>query len=89
MKIAVRLDDITPDMDWEGFLRFKALLDRYQVKPLIGVIPQNRDENVKGSGNGRPGDFWAYIRKLQEEAGWWLCTGMSMSIPPKRAACFH
>ena len=44
MKIAVRLDDITPDMDWEGFLRFKALLDRYQVKPLIGVIPQNRDE---------------------------------------------
>ena len=56
-------------MDWEGFLRFKALLDRYQVKPLIGVIPQNRDENVKGSGNGRPGDFWAYIRKLQEE-GW-------------------
>lgn len=69
MKIAVRLDDITPDMDWEGFLRFKALLDRYQVKPLIGVIPQNRDENVKGSGNGRPGDFWAYIRKLQEE-GW-------------------
>ena len=69
MKIAVRLDDISPDMDWEGFLRFKALLDRYQVKPLIGVIPQNRDENVKGSGNGRPGDFWAYIRKLQEE-GW-------------------
>ena len=53
MKIAVRLDDITPDMDWEGFLRFKALLDRYQVKPLIGVIPQNRDENVKGSGKAR------------------------------------
>ena len=39
MKIAVRLDDITPDMDWEGFLCFKELLDRYQVKPLIGVVP--------------------------------------------------
>lgn len=46
MKIAVRLDDITPDMDWERFLKFKALLDRYQVKPLIGVVPQNRDPGL-------------------------------------------
>ena len=46
MKITVRLDDITPDMDWERFLKFKALLDRYQVKPLIGVVPDNRDENL-------------------------------------------
>lgn len=47
MKIAVRLDDITPDMDWERFFQFKALLDRYQVKPLIGVVPDNCDENLK------------------------------------------
>lgn len=46
MRIAVRLDDITPDMDWERFFRFKALLDCYQVKPLIGVVPDNRDENL-------------------------------------------
>ncbi len=69
MKIAVRLDDITPDMDWEGFLQFKALLDRYQVKPLIGVIPDNKDENLKGSSKGCPEDFWAYIRDLQSQ-GW-------------------
>lgn len=47
MKIAVRLDDITPDMDWERFLQFKALLDRYQVKPLIGIVPDNQDANLK------------------------------------------
>lgn len=69
MKIAVRLDDITPDMDWERFLKFKALLDKYQVKPLIGVVPDNRDDNLKGSRQGAPDDFWAYIRELQEE-GW-------------------
>lgn len=69
MKIAVRLDDITPDMDWERFLEFKELLDRYQVKPLIGVVPDNQDENLKGSDKGRPEDFWAYIAKLQE-SGW-------------------
>lgn len=69
MKIAVRLDDITPDMDWESFLRFKELLDRYQVKPLIGVVPDNQDENLKGSDKGSPDDFWTYVRELQKQ-GW-------------------
>lgn len=69
MKIAVRLDDITPDMDWERFLKFKALLDKYQVKPLIGVVPDNKDDNLKGSQQGAPTDFWSYVKELQEE-GW-------------------
>ena len=74
MKIAVRLDDITPDMDWERFFKVKALLDQYQVKPLIGVVPDNKDENlitkkqeqVKGL---IPSDFWAYVKTLQKD-GW-------------------
>lgn len=69
MKIAVRLDDITPDMDWQRFLKFKALLDKYQVKPLIGVVPDNRDENLKGTNNGAPEDFYAYIKELEAD-GW-------------------
>ena len=69
MKIAVRLDDITPDMDWERFLKFKALLDKYQVKPLIGVVPDNQDDNLKGTQEGAPSDFWAYIKELQRQ-GW-------------------
>lgn len=69
MKIAVRLDDITPDMDWERFLAFKALLDQYQVKPLIGVVPDNRDANLVGKQQGGPADFWSYVKGLKEE-GW-------------------
>ncbi len=72
MKIAVRLDDIAPDMDWERFLNFKELLDRYQVKPLIGVIPDNRDENLKKDekeNERRPADFWEYVKELEKE-GW-------------------
>lgn len=74
MKIAVRLDDITPDMDWERFFKFKALLDQYQVKPLVGVVPDNQDEhlikkNQRAVSDQIPEDFWAYIRKLKEE-GW-------------------
>lgn len=69
MKIAVRLDDITPDMDWERFFQFKKLLDHYQVKPLIGVVPDNKDENLKGTSEGKPADFWNYIKQLEDE-GW-------------------
>lgn len=71
MKIAVRLDDITPDMDWERFFQFKTLLDRYQVKPLIGVVPDNRDENLKKQSGGKPEDFWDYVKDLEKD-GWTL-----------------
>lgn len=37
MKIAIRMDDITPDMNWDNFLALKALFDRYHICPLIGV----------------------------------------------------
>lgn len=66
-KIAVRMDDITPDMDWQKFFRFKELLDLYQVKPLIGVVPENRDENLKRDLEKE--DYWEYIRDLQKQ-GW-------------------
>lgn len=67
MKIAVRMDDITPDMDWERFLAFKELLDEYDVKPLLGVVPDNRDENLHRAEAAV--DFWEYIGELQRE-GW-------------------
>lgn len=67
MKIAVRLDDITEDMDWEKFLRFKELLSEYGIKPLLGVIPENLDDSIKGSDKGKPEDFWAYLKELSNE----------------------
>lgn len=67
MKIAIRLDDITPDMDWERFLEAKEILDKYGIKPLIGVVPDNQDENLHKA--KAAGDFWEYIRDLQDK-GW-------------------
>ncbi|MBR4832619.1 MAG: DUF2334 domain-containing protein [Butyrivibrio sp.] len=67
MKITVRMDDITPDMDWDKFLRFKKVLDEHDVKPLIGVVPDNKDEKL-GVGSFRE-DFWEYVRDLQK-SGW-------------------
>ena len=70
MKIAVRLDDITPDMDWQRFFRFKALLDQYQVKPLIGVVPDNRAA-VKAERTHRR-TFMLISEVFRKKAGLWL-----------------
>lgn len=67
MRIAIRLDDITPGMNWANFLRFKEILDDYGVKPLIGVVPDTRDKKLQID-DDRP-DFWNYVKELQQE-GW-------------------
>lgn len=79
MRIAIRMDDITPDMDWERFFQVKAILDQYQVKPLIGVVPDNYDENLicrctgkqqeQAPNSVKPTDYWQYIRELKQQ-GW-------------------
>lgn len=67
MKIAVRMDDITPDMDWERFRWFEELFEQYGIKPLIGIVPMNLDENLHKE-QARE-DFWEYMREL-EKKGW-------------------
>jgi len=69
MKISIRLDDITPDMDWGNFERFKSLLDKYNIKALLGVVPENRDPKLMINLPRR--DFWDYLKKLEDE-GWTL-----------------
>lgn len=46
MITAIRMDDITPDMDFNKFNRVKAILDEAGIKPLIGVVPYNKDETL-------------------------------------------
>ncbi len=67
MRITIRMDDITPDMDWAKFLRFKDLLDKHDIKPLIGVVPDNRDGKL--ALNPAREDFWSYVKELQD-GGW-------------------
>lgn len=88
MKIAVRLDDITPDMDWERFLAVKKLLDRCKIKPLIGVIPDNRDENIKGKETGEHPEFWSYMQELKSE-GWVIAMhGFQHRYTTQKGGCF-
>ncbi len=65
MRTAVRMDDITSHMDFEKFYRVKKILDTYQIKPLIGVVPFNRDSNLRKDPDCE--DFPAFLQALQEE----------------------
>jgi len=74
-KIAIRIDDVTPEMDWQAFARFADLLDRYEIRPLIGVVPMNRDPQLIASPSKRNpewkerSDFAAWLKE-KEQAGW-------------------
>jgi len=66
-KISFRVDDVFPRMDWEKFYDLKKLFDRYGIKPLIGIIPDNQNQNLNR--DLCRGDFWQEMRSLGEN-GW-------------------
>ncbi len=65
--VTFRLDDISQQMDDKKFLICKDLFQKYGIKPLVGVVPDNNDKNLNiGS---EITDFWEMILALKQE-GW-------------------
>lgn len=64
----IRLDDIAPHMDWPRFERLARVFDEYKIRPLIGVIPDNQDSQLRQFPEF-VGDFWEKLRSLQA-CGW-------------------
>ena len=69
MKIAVRMDDITPDMNWENFRFFQELFEEAGITPLLGIVPDNRDENLHKEEPHQ--DFYEIMKNLEKQ-GWVL-----------------
>ncbi len=67
MQVTIRLDDITPDMDWRKFYYFESILDELGIKPIIGVVPQNEDSTLHVQDNNP--QFWDEVRRLRDK-GW-------------------
>lgn len=65
MKIAVRMDDITPDMNWENFEFFQELFEKVGITPLLGIVAQNQDENLNIEEPRT--DFWDIMKLLQKK----------------------
>lgn len=59
-KYIYRMDDVTPDMNWDKFLIYLKLFNKHGVKPLIGVVPENKDNKL--SINKPKIEFWEFLR---------------------------
>lgn len=64
-KILIRLDDICPKMDHSKFDKFKDLFTKYNVHPIIGVVPDCKD-NLLNINDEDP-LFWEKIKDLQKK----------------------
>ena len=61
-KYIIRLDDASEYMDVEKWERIESLLDAYNIKPIVGIIPNNKDESMttKYKFNDQ---FWELVQK--------------------------
>jgi predicted deacetylase len=59
----LRFDDLCPTMDRRRWERFVPLLERYGVRPILAVVPENRDPGLCMA----PEDagFWEEMRSWQ------------------------
>jgi hypothetical protein len=62
----IRLDDLCPTNNLTKWERFFKLFDRYGIKPIIAVIPNNRDPKLNLCGSYNP-EFWNLVRRLQRK----------------------
>lgn len=65
--VVFRMDDICPQMNYNKFMRFKLLFDKYNIKPVIGIVPDNRDPKLAVSETDK--NFWNMIKDLYKD-GW-------------------
>ena len=66
----LRLDDASDYMDITNWQRMEDLLDKYNVKPLVGIIPDNRDDSLVGL-YPQNIEFWDKVLQWKEK-GWEL-----------------
>lgn len=64
-KISVRFDDVCPTMNYEKFEIANQKLRLYGIKPLLGIVPYCKDEELMIETPHE--DFWEYMRSLKAE----------------------
>jgi peptidoglycan/xylan/chitin deacetylase (PgdA/CDA1 family) len=63
----LRFDDICPTMRWDTWAEIEALLIETGIKPILAVVPDNRDRVLQVQ--APVSDFWDRVRRWQD-LGW-------------------
>ena len=65
--LLIRLDDISENMEWKYMDKCEILFDKLNIKPLLGVIPFNKDPELLNYPRNQ--NFWNRV-KSWERKGW-------------------
>lgn len=69
-KYFIRLDDASEYMDVKKWNRMESLLKDYNIKPIVGIIPDNQDPDLVEKYT-KDKLFWNKVKEWQD-AGWTL-----------------
>ena len=67
MKILIRFDDIAENMNWHLMNKCEKLFDQFNIKPVMGVIPDNKDKDLLVY--PKKENFWGIVKNWQSK-GW-------------------
>ena len=65
--LLIRFDDVCENMRWDLMEKCEKLFDELNVKPVLGVIPNNKDEELLKYPENK--NFWNTVRNWQLK-GW-------------------
>jgi len=65
--ILIRLDDIAENMNWDLMNKSELLFEKYKIKPVLGVIPNNQDNELLSY--PKKNNFWEQAR-IWKNKGW-------------------
>jgi len=63
----IRFDDISDRMNWKLMNKCEEIFDKFNIKPLLGVIPDNKDKEFLDY--EKKENFWQKVRDWQKK-GW-------------------
>ena len=64
----IRLDDIAENMNWNMMEQATNLFDKFNIKPVLGIIPNNKDPELL-SYPKKNINFWEQVR-IWKNKGW-------------------
>ena len=65
--LLLRIDDVAENMNWKYMDKSEKLFDKINVKPLVGIIPENKDPSLLSFPKNP--FFWQRVKSWQEK-GW-------------------
>ena len=88
--ILIRIDDVAENMNWDLMKKSELLFDKYKIKPLLGVIPNNEDGQllIYPKRNDNYLHFFDVFQVIEDFGGLLTCDDLSKKLK-KRKTTIH